>query len=100
MYFKRRLPLLLRILALAMLLIAATPARPAAAGTLSQDLQQLLNSPLLTRVPVIVQTNGAPTNLLLSLVSLLGGQVTSVFTTIDGFAANLPLGLVTTLLGR
>jgi hypothetical protein len=73
---------------------------PVAAATLSDDLAQILSGGLLSRVNVIVQTNGTPTSSLLSLVQLLGGRIYGQFSSINGFAMNGSLSLVTTLLAR
>src|SRR5437870_6722665 len=88
------------IMAIALCLGLGLRPAPAAAATLSDDLAQILNLHLLSRVNVIVQTNGTPTSSLLTLVQLLGGRIYGQFSSINGFAVNGSLSLITTLLSR
>src|SRR5437588_13091411 len=76
------------------------PPTGASAGTLSDDLAQILSLKLLSHTNVIVQTYGTPTSSLLSLVQLLGGTITGQFSTINGFSANVPLSIIPTLLSQ
>lgn len=83
---------------LAASLLSAAP--PASAGTLSSDLTEIVSGLLQPKVRVIVQTNGRPTTLLLTTVALLGGTVHSVFDSVDGFVATVPVSSILTLVVR
>lgn len=65
--------------------------RPAHAGLLTDDLQQLLQSGLRLNTRVIIQTKDRPSNLLTATIALLGGTVLGTFDSINGVAASLPL---------
>ncbi|MCC2668167.1 MAG: alkaline serine protease [Armatimonadetes bacterium] len=80
--------------------LACSTAVPARAGTLSEDLASLLKQPLLSRTRVIIQTNGRPTSLLTTTLSLLGAQGISIFESVDGLVASVPVSILPTLLNR
>jgi serine protease AprX len=60
---------------------------PALAATIATS-----NTDLLT--PIIILTNGAPSFLLKTLITLLGGTITREFTLLNGLAAIVPLGSI------
>src|SRR5260370_6584086 len=84
--------------AIAIGVLAIAQPTGASAATLSSDLNQILSLKLLSRVHIIVQTNGAPSSGLLSLIQLLGGKIYAQFSSINGVAVDSPLSLITTLL--
>lgn len=69
-------------------------------GVTSARASLLGNLLPLPRQKVIIQTQGTPTGELLNLVRLLGGKIYASFETIDGFAADLPLPVLSSLLAR
>src|SRR3712207_4183057 len=84
------------------MLAAAIAPRPAAAATLTEDVKDLLSGPLLGRKRIIIQTNGAVSDLLVTTINLLGGRVYARFDCISGIAAEVPLttlGKIVNLLG-